>query len=331
MGNLKYNKICVLLASYNGERFIANQLVSIAEQKDIRVSVLISDDGSTDNTLGEIGRLKTQLLNCEIDLIKNDGNEKSHLSNFSALCALALTREENYFAFSDQDDDWTRDKLAKLQTRMVELETKYGVDMPIMIHTDLRVVDEELNEIAPSYIKYQAIPDPTQHEFPTFCFQNVVTGCTVLFNRSLLQQASPIPQNAIVHDWWFAQCAMLCGVLDFYDEPLVNYRQHDDNAIGAIANAEQVSYFKKHLYKALLDYPAHLSLSIEQAKSLTILYEGLHPAAVDNSSAAAIKVFASLKEAPLLNRLKYAHQYFAKKQYLERFFMYFSYAIVKYL
>ena len=100
MGNLKYNKICVLLASYNGERFIANQLVSIAEQKDIRVSVLISDDGSTDNTLDEIGRLKTQLLNCEIDLIKNDGNEKSHLSNFSALCALALTREENYFAFN---------------------------------------------------------------------------------------------------------------------------------------------------------------------------------------------------------------------------------------
>jgi hypothetical protein len=87
----------------------------------------------------------------------------------------------------------------------------------------------------------------------------------------------------------------------------------------------------EHLYKALLDYPAHLSLSIEQAKSLTILYEELHPAAVDSSSAAAIKVFASLKEAPLLNRLKYAHQYFSKKQYLERFFMYFSYAIVKYL
>lgn len=293
----------VLLASYNGAQYIKEQLRSILEQQNAKFDVIVSDDNSTDNTKAIVNEFVDQKE--PVRFYTNQSGSHGHKSNFNAACCKGIETQSQYFCFSDQDDVWHVDKLNKMTQRMVELEQKYGANTPILIHSDLRVVDESLREIAPSFVKYQGLPNPRQHDFPKFYFQNVVTGCVTFFNRALLEVAAPIPQAVIVHDWWFAQCAKLFGVLDYIDEPLIDYRQHGENAIGAKSHKVQTSYFKKHIYQALFRFPRHLSKAIEQVKALSALTESqeMNQAYKD----CRVAEFANLRKLPLRKRLAWAN------------------------
>ncbi|RHW74889.1 glycosyltransferase family 2 protein [Colwellia sp. RSH04] len=317
------------MASYNGEKYIEQQIKSILLQKNIVPYLIIRDDGSSDTTVKKISLMK-ELFNSErIELIVNRTSSKGHVRNFSALCQLSKRSEGEYFCFSDQDDVWLDSKLEKLTERMKFIEDKHGKTTPILIHSDLTVVDERLNLISPSFINFQGIPDPTTHEFPTFCLQNVATGCTMMFNRALLDISSPIPDTVLVHDWWFAQCAKLFGVLEFYDEPLIKYRQHSHNSIGALSHKEQRSFFKSHIYKAFINYTNHLESAIKQAESLVNLAENSNEVSFSEESYKHILKFSKLKDVSVINRYRYAKDYFNDKGILERLFMCLAFIRIK--
>ncbi|MGB1197737.1 MAG: glycosyltransferase family 2 protein [Thalassotalea sp.] len=260
------DKICVLLASYNGEQYIAEQLHSLFEQTQLPTAVIISDDNSTDATWAIVEKWQNKHPEL-ISIYKNNTDVTGHVGNFSFLCVKALEVDCEYFLFCDQDDVWLPNKIATLVKECKTVEAEKGVSYPILVHSDLMVVDSELGLIANSFFEYQGLPEPTKHALPRFLIQNVVTGCASLINKALLEKATPLPNNVVVHDWWFALIANLTGQLVFVDEPLIMYRQHSANAIGAI-EATQRTNIISNVVRQLKLGSKHLYSSVKQAQQL---------------------------------------------------------------
>ena len=259
-----FKNIAVLLATFNGERYLESQIDSILAQIGVNIHLFVRDDGSTDRTMAILNSYKERFPS-QVSLVEKKGSKSGHLANFSSLCDFALKTEYQYFSFADQDDIWEKDKLDVSLSNLISVEQLSDSLKPVLVHSDLQVVDEEAVEIAPSFIDYQGLPCPTKHNFPQLLHQNVVTGCTILFNRALLSLALPIPTNAVIHDFWFAQCAKYMGELLFVNRPLVRYRQHGINAVGAVSLKEQKSVFKKYFYYTLVRFPYHMRKAVHQA------------------------------------------------------------------
>jgi hypothetical protein len=121
--------------------------------------------------------------------------------------------------------------------RMQEAEGSCGT-MPVLVHSDLKVISESGKPVADSFMKYQGLV-PERNAFGQLLFCNLVTGCTALINEALAAKSLPIPDRAVMHDWWLALVAAAFGRLVFIEAPLVEYRQHPANALGAV---EKPSY-----------------------------------------------------------------------------------------
>jgi hypothetical protein len=134
--------------------------------------------------------------------------------------------------FCDQDDVWMSDKIERLMARMTAIESAVGPETPILVHSDLRVVDSELGLIHPSYWRYQNL-SPERDQLVQLLTQNTVSGCASLANRTLIKRGLPIPDGVVMHDHWYALVAETCGVIDHLDDATVHYRQHADNITGA--------------------------------------------------------------------------------------------------
>ena len=138
----------------------------------------------------------------------------------------------DYYMLADQDDIWHREKIEKTFAAMKQAEEKWGKETPILIHSDLRVVDSSLSCIAESMIRFQSLA-PQKSTLRELLIQNNVTGCTVMFNQALRDLAR-IPSEAVCHDWYLALIAAAFGKIIFVNEPLIDYRQHRDNVYGAV-------------------------------------------------------------------------------------------------
>jgi hypothetical protein len=136
--------------------------------------------------------------------------------------------------FCDQDDVWLPDKIATTLQPLRDVERKIGADRPVLVHTDLMVVDESLRTLGTSFWKYQHLDPHRGSRFNRLLVQNVVTGCTVMANRALVKLARPIPPDAVMHDWWLALVAAGFGQIKCLDRQTVLYRQHGRNRIGAV-------------------------------------------------------------------------------------------------
>ncbi len=134
----------------------------------------------------------------------------------------ALDCGAEYIMFCDQDDVWKNDKIEKTLAKMQSMEQTYP-HRPILIHSDLSVVDRELHLLHKSYWIYQHI-DPSKDAINRLIFHNTVTGCTMMINRKLAQKAKVIPDEAIMHDWWIVMVASVFGHIGYIDEPLIFYR-----------------------------------------------------------------------------------------------------------
>lgn len=149
-------------------------------------------------------------------------------ANFAALLAASTAP---YVAFSDQDDVWLPEKLAKLQDRLLRMEARYGAETPCLVFCDSSLVDADLKEIAPSFLRAAHL-DPTRLKFRQLVLQNVPSGHQMLFNAALRERCVPIPPEAVMHDHWVSLIAAKCGRIEYLDEPLVQYRQHARNVFG---------------------------------------------------------------------------------------------------
>jgi len=271
--NMKEPLIGILMATYNGEKYISQQIDSILNQTYRNWQLLIHDDGSTDKTV-EIVKSYVKKYPDKILLIEDGIKCGGAKENFSHLIKIARANFKfDYIMFSDQDDVWFFDKIEKTLKKMHELENLYGKNKPLLVHTDLIVVDEKLNKISDSFWKYQKI-NPLNNSLACLILENTVTGCTMMINKTLLEQVRFIPKEAIIHDWWIALiCRLNKGEIGVLKEPTIFYRQHHFNDTGAknyslyailkriIKNNIKIIYrrnrfFKKFLFqtKALIEY-----------------------------------------------------------------------------
>lgn len=220
--------IAVLLATYNGESYLEPLLQSLIEQKFQDFSIFVHDDGSNDGTL--------QILNGYIqkyDFIHLLHDSSSGRGAKDSFFWLLEQVESRYYMFCDQDDVWLDHKIGDTYARMCRLE-QTNKDLPILVFSDLTVVDESLNIQSNSMWEISKINPLYSKSSDYLSIHNFVTGCTMMINRCSVDFVLPVSRNALMHDSWIA--LSICskgGVIDYISEPLMLYRQHSNNAIGA--------------------------------------------------------------------------------------------------
>jgi glycosyltransferase involved in cell wall biosynthesis len=210
----------VALATYNGSAYISELLHSIAAQTLTPDEVVVSDDGSTDNTVDLVRDFQGTL---NLRVIAND-RRNGIVPNFTR--ALSDCRGE-LIALADQDDVWAERKLEML----VAKASKEERDRPLLVFSDLVVVDQNLALINDSFFRTSK-KDATACKLRDFILTNHLPGCSMLINRALIARALPIPDNFRMHDWWLAMVAATFGKIVFCDDALVQYRQHSTNNVG---------------------------------------------------------------------------------------------------
>ncbi|MDO9520516.1 MAG: glycosyltransferase family 2 protein [Pseudohongiella sp.] len=226
--------VLVLLPVYNGEKFLREQIDSILNQTHRNLRLVCRDDGSSDASLHILQAYVASHPDRVQLLLDNKGNLGAS-GSFSELMQRALPdgggHRVVYVALADQDDIWQPDKLQRCLEAM-RLAESASPDIPVLVHSDLRVVDAHGSEIAPSFMRYQGL-DPGRTEFSSQLISNTITGCTSLMNPGLLKKALPVPAQAVMHDWWLSLVASAFGRLIYVPEQLVEYRQHGSNTLGA--------------------------------------------------------------------------------------------------
>lgn len=220
--------IDILMATYNGETYISNQIESILNQNYSNWKLYIRDDGSKDRT-NEILNEYEQKYPEKIKIVRDSKKGLGAKLNF---CELLNYSTSDYCMFSDQDDIWFENKIEITLKKMKEAENKYGDKAPILVHTDLKVVDKNLNLINDSFWKYQNLK-PNYKELNYLIVQNNITGCTMMMNRKLAKISKNIPENSIMHDWWIGLVASGLGHIEYINEQTILYRQHGNNEVGA--------------------------------------------------------------------------------------------------
>lgn len=232
--------IAILLAVYNGEKHLDALLQSLLEQDYPYVEIHVRDNCSTDRTVGILKEWQKRYPT-KISLHFSEQNV-GIIGNFALLLEVTTA---SYLMFCDSDDVWKSDKISKTLAKMKELELSHGKGFPLLVHTDLTVVDEDLKVIAPSFWAYSRLNTTKSCQFlPRLLVQNHVTGCTVLINRSLKNLAMPIPLNCIMHDWWIALVAACFGKVCMLKVSTLYYRQHSSNDTGA-KSYSIASFFKR--------------------------------------------------------------------------------------
>lgn len=220
----------ILLAAYNGSKYIREQMDSILNQTDTRWHLTVSDDGSTDGTLSILDAYAAQFPE-KISVYRSGirfGNARDHFFRLMQQC------EAPCMMFCDQDDVWHSDKVKKTLDALQSAQERWGTQMPLLIFSDQTVTDEELNPIAPSLMRYQR-HYCEEFDYRSILMQNVVTGGAMMINRTLADLAMKCCDTSgiILHDWWLAAVAARFGRILYIDEPLGMYRQHGHNSVGA--------------------------------------------------------------------------------------------------
>jgi glycosyltransferase involved in cell wall biosynthesis len=222
-------KIDILLALYNSSQFLDDLIQSIIKQSYTNWRLIVRDDGSTDNTQ-EIIKSYQENYPEQFEIIDNR-NEKNLGPKLSFSELLKNTSSE-YIMFCDHDDVWFPNKIELTLKKMLELEVKYPLK-PLLVHTDLVVVDQDLNLLYPSFIKRSKLNPSFDSNIYYLAVSNVATGCTVMINRQAKEISCPIPTNAIMHDWWISLNVSFFGKIGYIAEPTLFYRQHAMNNVGA--------------------------------------------------------------------------------------------------
>ena len=227
---------CVILCTYNGEKYLEKQIKSIMEQDREDFCLLYSDDGSTDSTKAILQSLQEKYgrrMRAFPRPMHSGSPAKHFLSILSALAKGEVETDNlEYIFLADQDDEWFPDKLSKTISVIKEEERKYGESLPILCHTDCSLVNSRGELLAKSYRRYQKLPGAS-YRFSRLLLQNHVTGASVGINKALLQYCKEIPVEVKMHDHWLALLANCFGEIQYLPYATYAYRQHGENVLGA--------------------------------------------------------------------------------------------------
>jgi len=230
-------KIVVLLSSYNGEKYIAQQIESVLNQKiNLSLSLLIRDDGSTDSTVNLINDYCQRFSN--IRLIK--GENVGLVASFFQLIEEAFHSAEtyDYFSLADQDDVWDLDKLA---IAVNKIDNNENQNIPMLYCSSSRPVNDTLQPIPKKTYKRKPL------RYYNTMIQNSTPGHTYVFNRNLAELVcSPDPSKVYVHDSYILNVAVICGDVIYDPTMHTSYRQHSSNQLGT-SNSGTFSWIKSRL------------------------------------------------------------------------------------
>ncbi len=221
-------QLSVAMCTYNGALHLDEQLNSIIQQTLLPDELVVCDDQSEDETVGMLRRF-TERAPFPVRIYINS-KRLGPKKNFEQ--AIRNCRGK-YIALSDQDDVWLPHKLKHTLSVLKMGENRYGVDVPLLVHTDLYVVDKYGMLLNSSFMQLQHIRHVDQNPLRTLLVQNFVTGCTTVMNRVLVEKSQPFPDVILMHDWWVALIAASIGKILFIPTPTISYRQHAANVVGA--------------------------------------------------------------------------------------------------
>ena len=229
-------KVDILLATYNGEKYIKEQVESILNQTYENIQIIISDDCSTDNTRQV---LKEYENNEKIKIFYQEKN-LGYVKNFEFLLKQV---KSNLYMLSDQDDVWKKEKVEK----SVEKIESEKLDL---VFGDLEVVDENLNTLYKSYNRYMHLIHKIkkyQKDYRLQYLYNCMTGCTIISRKNWIDKVLPFPTNSkyMIHDYWLGLVIALNGKVGYIEEPYILYRQHGKNQVGSKKASKTASKLEK--------------------------------------------------------------------------------------
>ena len=260
----------ILLAAYNGEAFLQEQLDSLAAQSFSDFIIRYQDDGSADRTpdiLKDYAARDSRMI---------PGTEGGrHLGAKGNFFSLLRQAEGDRIFLCDQDDIWEPEKVQRLLFAM-EKADREDPGLPILIHSDASVVDKDGRQLAPGFFRLQGW-DPEATGLNRLLVQNNATGCMMLLNRPLADLVIHYgnPEKMFMHDWFIAMTAAAFGKVVFIPEALTRYRQHGNNAIGASRDSLPV-----RALKALGEREkskARIALTYEHSQAFLDTYSGVLP------------------------------------------------------
>lgn len=244
------NKVIIILAAYNGAEYISEQLDSLLNQTHTDWFCYIFDDHSEDQTFEICSEYQEKHPN-KFNVIKRYKSSGSASESFRLAYneLLAYNLEYDFLAFCDQDDVWLENKLTSLINAM-----EPNLNHPTLLFSDLIVVDSDLKEMDSSFIKKVSVIQEQYANAKFLSVDNIIPGCSLMINKTLVDLIGVMPDKIIMHDWWIVINALVFGTINYVKTPLVLYRQHNNNSVGINDKSFfcHVLNFKKHLYKPFL-------------------------------------------------------------------------------
>lgn len=222
--------ISVCMATYNGEKYIKEQLDSILSQIGENDKLIISDDSSTDNTVQIIKSFKDN----RIKIFENQ-KFKSPIFNFENALNNATG---DIIVLSDQDDIWKANKIETIKKYMQNYD---------LVLSDADIIDEKGNILHKSFYKLNG----SKNGFIKNIVKNSYLGCTMAFNKKILDKSLPFPKDLPMHDWWIGLISEMYGKTYFIEDKLINYRRHGNNA-SPTGEKSKYSFFQKVIFRLIM-------------------------------------------------------------------------------
>lgn len=204
-------KVSVAMATYNGEKYIEEQIKSILMNLEANDELIISDDGSTDNTI----KIITEIIKKDSRIKLLNGPKKGVKQNFANAINNCTGK---YIFLTDQDDAWIENKVDKV------LYCFQKEECTLIVH-DAEIVDENLNEIEKSFFKFRNSGKGIVKNI----WKNTYIGCCMTFKSEIKKHILPIPNNIEMHDQWIGIINEIYGKSYFLNEKLIKYRRHLNN------------------------------------------------------------------------------------------------------
>ncbi|HFI0812198.1 TPA: glycosyltransferase family 2 protein [Streptococcus suis] len=287
-------KVNILMSTYNGQQFLAEQIRSIQDQSYTDWTLFIRDDGSSDNTKEILKDFERQ--DSRIHLI--DSDKSDNLGVIKSFHKLVNHDRADYYFFSDQDDVWLPNKL---ELSLKEAKN-YLADLPLMVYMDLKVVNQDLEIMTESMVKSQSHHANT--ELVQELTENTVTGGVAMINHALAEMWQET-DDILMHDWYLALLASAFGNLVFIDQPGELYRQHSDNVLGARTLSKR---FKKWIRPHIL-FAVYWDLIKNSQKQASHLLQ----MPLSQLNRELIEAFVTIMDKPMLERFRILRKYGLRK------------------
>ncbi len=255
------HKVIIIMSTYNGERFIKQQLESLLNQT-YPSDIIIRDDGSNDNTVSILHDYASR-HSC-IHLYKDKREHKGVRESYFILLKEAMHYSPEFICYADQDDIWFHDKTEKLLHKLLITETK----LPALVFSDVEVVDETLTLIHPSFSELQQLDNFAEITLKKLLFYCPALGCTMMLNKPLFKLIDSMPDygKSLNHDKWALILASITGKIVYLPEPTVKYRQHPANTIGALLGIKRKIWTFKNVKFLKMRYQAALHQAQDMSK-----------------------------------------------------------------